>query len=198
MLSFYERYGLLNMKEFYTIDVAGIKRDLPLCRLTDELYIGAFVIFGDVELTEVSAKALLEKAPDFDIMVTAESKGIPLAHEMARQSGKNTYILARKAPKLYMKNVIKTEVKSITTSKVQTLYIDQSDVDKMNGKRVLIVDDVISTGESLHALEALVERSGGTIVGRMAILAEGDAIGRPDITYVQKLPLFDKNGDPIQ
>lgn len=185
------------MKEFYTIDVAGVKRDLPLCRLTDDLYIGAFVIFGDVEMTEVSAKALLEKAPDFDIMVTAESKGIPLAHEMARQSGKNTYILARKAPKLYMKNVIKTEVKSITTAKVQTLYIDQSDVEKMRGKRVLIVDDVISTGESLHALEALVEQSGGEIVGRMAILAEGDAIDRPDITYVQKLPLFDKNGDPI-
>lgn len=186
------------MKEFYTIDVAGVKRDLPLCRLTDELYIGAFVIFGDVELCEVSAKALLEKAPEFDIMVTAESKGIPLAHEMARQSGKNTYILARKAPKLYMKNVIKTEVKSITTSRVQTLYIDQSDVDRMRGKRVLIVDDVISTGESLHALEALVERSGGQIVGRMAILAEGDAIDRPDITCVQKLPLFDKNGNPIQ
>lgn len=185
------------MKEFYTIDVAGIKRDLPLCRLTDELYIGAFVIFGDVELTEVSARALLEKAPEFDVMITAESKGIPLAHEMARQSGKNTYILARKAPKLYMKNVIKTEVKSITTAKVQTLYIDQADVDKMNGKRVLIIDDVISTGESLHALEALVEQSGGEIVGRMAILAEGDAIDRPDITYVQKLPLFDKNGDPI-
>ena len=185
------------MKEFYTIDVAGVKRDLPLCSLTDDLYIGAFVIFGDVEMTEVSAKALLEKAPDFDIMVTAESKGIPLAHEMARQSGKNTYILARKAPKLYMKNVIKTEVKSITTAKVQTLYIDQSDVDKMRGKRVLIVDDVISTGESLHALEALVEQSGGEIVGRMAILAEGDAIDRPDITYVQKLPLFDKNGEPL-
>lgn len=188
----------LFMKEFYTIDVAGVKRDLPLCRLTDELYIGAFVIFGDVEMTEVSARALLEKAPDFDIMVTAESKGIPLAHEMARQSGKNTYILARKAPKLYMKNVIKTEVKSITTAKVQTLYIDQTDVDRMKGKRVLIVDDVISTGESLHALEALVEQSGGEIVGRMAILAEGDAIARPDITYVQKLPLFDRNGDPLQ
>ena len=186
------------MKEFYTIDVAGVKRDLPLCRLTDELYIGAFVIFGDVEMTEVSTRALLEKAPDFDIMVTAESKGIPLAHEMARQSGKNTYILARKAPKLYMKNVIKTEVKSITTAKVQTLYIDQTDVDRMKGKRVLIVDDVISTGESLHALEALVEQSGGEIVGRMAILAEGDAIDRTDITYVQKLPLFDRNGDPLQ
>ena len=188
----------ITMKEFYTIDVAGLKRDLPLCRLTDDLYIGAFVIFGDVELTEVSAKALLERAPEFDIMVTAESKGIPLAHEMARQSGKNTYILARKAPKLYMKNVIKTEVKSITTSKTQTLYIDGEDEEKMRGKRVLIVDDVISTGESLHALEALVEQSGGTIVGRMAILAEGDAIARDDITYVQKLPLFDRNGDPIQ
>ncbi len=186
------------MKEFYTIDVAGLKRDLPLCRLTDDLYIGAFVIFGDVELTEVSARALLEKAPEFDIMVTAESKGIPLAHEMARQSGKNSYILARKAPKLYMKNVIKTEVKSITTAKVQTLYIDQADADKMRGKRVLIVDDVISTGESLHALEALVEESGGQIVGRMAILAEGDAIDRDDITYVQKLPLFNKDGDPIE
>ena len=188
----------ITMKEFYTIDVAGLKRNLPLCRLTDDLYIGAFVIFGDVELTEVSAKALLERAPEFDIMVTAESKGIPLAHEMARQSGRNTYILARKAPKLYMKNVIKTEVKSITTSKTQTLYIDGEDEEKMRGKRVLIVDDVISTGESLHALEALVEQSGGTIVGRMAILAEGDAIDRQDITYVQKLPLFDRNGDPIQ
>ncbi len=186
------------MKEFYTIDVAGVRRDLPLCKLTDELYIGAFVIFGDVEMTEVSARELLKRAPEFDVLVTAESKGIPLAHEMARQSGMNTYILARKAPKLYMKNVIKTEVKSITTSKVQTLYIDQADVDRMNGKRVLIVDDVISTGESLHALEALVERSGGEIVGRMAILAEGDAISRTDITYVQELPLFDKNGEPIK
>ena len=185
------------MKEFYTIDVAGLKRDLPLCPLSDDLYIGAFVIFGDVELTEVSAKALLDKAPDFDILVTAESKGIPLAHEMARQSGKNTYVLARTAPKLYMKNVIKVEVKSITTAKVQTLYIDEEDEKKLRGKRVLIVDDVISTGESLHALEALVNRAGGNIVGRMAILAEGDAIGLPGSRYVQKLPLFDRNGDPI-
>lgn len=186
------------MKEFYTIDVAGVKRDLPLCALTDELYIGAFVIFGDVELTVAAAKALLEKAPEFDIMITAESKGIPLVYEMSRQSGMHNYILARKAPKLYMKNVIKTEVKSITTARVQTLYLDQSDVDKMAGKRVLIVDDVVSTGESLHALEVLVERAGGIIAGKMAILAEGDAIKRDDILYVQKLPLFDKNGDPIE
>lgn len=185
------------MKEYYTIDVAGVKRDLPLCELTDELYIGAFVIFGDVELTVASAEALLKKAPEFDVMVTAESKGIPLVHEMARQSGMNTYVLARKAPKLYMKNIIKTEVKSITTAKVQTLYIDQLDVDKMKGKRVLIVDDVISTGESLHALEVLVEQAGGIIAGKMAILAEGDARDRDDIQFVQYLPLFDKNGDPL-
>ena len=185
------------MKEYYTIDVAGVKRDLPLCELTDELYIGAFVIFGDVELTVASAEALLKKAPEFDVMVTAESKGIPLVHEMARQSGMNTYVLARKAPKLYMKNIIKTEVKSITTERVQTLYIDQTDVDKMKGKRVLIVDDVISTGESLHALEVLVKEAGGIIAGKMAILAEGDAKDRDDIQYVQYLPLFDKNGEPL-
>ena len=185
------------MKEYYQIDVAGVKRDLPLCELTDELYIGAFVIFGDVELTVASAKALLAKAPAFDIMVTAESKGIPLVHEMARQSGQNSYILARKAPKLYMKNVIKTEVKSITTERIQTLYIDQIDVDRMKGKRVLIVDDVISTGESLHALEVLVREAGGIIAGKMAILAEGDARNRDDIQFIQYLPLFDKNGDPI-
>lgn len=185
------------MKEFYTIDVAGVKRDLPLCELTDELYIGAFVIFGDVELTVASAKALLEKAPPFDIMITAESKGIPLVYEMARQAGMKDYILARKAPKLYMKNIIKTEVKSITTARVQTLYLDQSDVDKMHGRRVLIVDDVISTGESLHALEVLVKEAGGEIAGKMAILAEGDAVDRDDILYVQKLPLFDRNGEPI-
>ena len=185
------------MKEYYTIDVAGLKRDLPLCPLNDDLYIGAFVIFGDVELTVASAKALLEKAPPFDIMITAESKGIPLAHEMARQSGAADYLLARKAPKLYMKNVIKTEVQSITTAGVQTLYLDQKDMDKMHGKRVLIVDDVISTGESLHALEVLVKEAGGEIAGKMAILAEGDAAERDDILYIQKLPLFDANGEPI-
>ena len=186
------------MKEFYTIDVAGVQRDLPLCALTDELYIGAFVIFGDVELTEVSAKALLERAPKFDIMITAESKGIPLVYEMARQAGSPYYILARKAPKLYMKKIIKTEVKSITTARVQTLYLDQSDNERMRGKRVLIVDDVISTGESLHALEVLVEEAGGIIAGKMAILAEGDAVHRDDIIYLQKLPLFDRNGDTIE
>ena len=185
------------MKEFYEIDVAGVKRNLPLCKLNENLYIGAFVIFGDVEMTVNSAKALLEKAPEFDVMVTAESKGIPLIHEMARQSGRNSYILARKAPKLYMKNVIMTEVHSITTAHVQALYLDKEDIDAMKGKRVAIVDDVISTGESLHALEELVNRAGGNIVARMAILAEGDATKRDDLIYLQKLPLFDKDGEPL-
>ena len=185
------------MKEYYPITVAGVKRDLPLCELTDDLYIAAFVIFGDVELTMAAAEALLAKAPAFDVMITAESKGIPLIHEMARQSGMNTYVLARKAPKLYMKNIMKTEVKSITTSSVQTLYIDGTDKEKLCGKRVLIVDDVISTGESLHALEVLVKEAGGTVAGKMAILAEGDAQKREDILYLEPLPLFNTDGEPI-
>ncbi len=185
------------MKETYPITVAGVRRELPLCKLNDEMMIGAFVIFGDVELTVASAKALLEKAPDFDVMLTAESKGIPLIHEMARQSGKNTYILARKSPKLYMKNVIRTDVRSITTARVQTLCLDEKDVELMKGRRVLVVDDVISPGESLHALEELVRMAGGEIAARMAILAEGDATKRDDILYLEKLPLFDKNGEPL-
>lgn len=182
------------MDHFYDITVAGVRRRLPLCKLTDELYIAAFVIFGDVELTAASAKALLEIAPEHDIMITAESKGIPLVYEMARQSGENSYLIARKAPKLYMKNVVSTEVTSITTAKKQTLYIDSDDVEKMNGKRVLIIDDVISTGESLRAVEKLVKQSGGIVAGRMAILAEGDAKYRDDIQYLEYLPLFGPDG----
>jgi adenine phosphoribosyltransferase len=186
------------MYMFYHINIAGLERDLKICPLNENLSIAGFVMFGDVEVTEHCAAELLKRAPAFDVMITAESKGIPLVYEMARQCGAAQYLLARKAPKLYMKNVIKTEVKSITTARVQTLYLDQTDMDKMRGKRVLIVDDVISTGESLHALEVLVETSGGIIAGKMAILAEGDAIDRDDILYVQKLPLFDKDGEPIE
>ncbi len=182
------------MKDTYELHVAGVTRQLPLCRVNDELYIAAFVIFGDVELTQATAGALLKAAPAHDIIITAESKGIPLAYEMARQSGESKYLIARKAPKLYMKNVFKTEVKSITTANVQSLCIDQEDADAMRGKRVLIVDDVISTGESLVALEKLVTEAGGNIVGKMAILAEGDAQDREDIIYLEKLPLFNPDG----
>ncbi len=182
----------------YTLNVAGLKRDLPICRVSDELYIGAFVIFGDVELTEACARDLLKKAPDHDILITAESKGIPLVYEMARQHGENRYLIARKAPKLYMRNVFSTEVNSITTARKQTLCIDQDDADFMRGRRVLIVDDVISTGESLKAVEKLVKQAGGIIVGRMAILAEGDAQYRDDIIYLEKLPVFNKDGQPLE
>ena len=184
------------MKQFYEMEIAGVRRKLPICRLNDELCIGAFVIFGDVELTVACAKALLEKAPDYDVMITAESKGIPLAYEMARQNGTG-YLLARKAPKLYMKDVKGVEVKSITTEKRQMLYLDRIDLDSMRDKRVLIVDDVISTGESLYGLEQLVEAAGGIICGRCAILAEGKAADRTDLTYLEYLPLFDANGDPL-
>ena len=182
------------MKDYYDLHVAGLERRLPLCRVSDELYIGAFVIFGDVELTAACARELNKIAPEHDILITAESKGIPLVHEMARQSGENHYLLARKAPKLYMRNVFSTEVNSITTAKKQILCIDQEDADAMRGKRVLIVDDVISTGESLKAVETLVEKAGGIIVGRMAILAEGAAKDRKDILFLEHLPLFNPDG----
>ena len=184
------------MEQFYEMKVAGLTRQLPLCNVSDELYIGAFVIFGDVELTVNSARELLKVAPEHDIMITAESKGIPLVYEMARQSGENKYLIARKAPKLYMKNVVSTEVTSITTAKKQMLYIDSEDVALMKGKRVLIIDDVISTGESLRAVEKLVKQSGGIVAGRMAILAEGDAKYRDDIQYLEYLPLFNADGTP--
>ncbi|MDD6316327.1 MAG: phosphoribosyltransferase family protein [Clostridia bacterium] len=182
---------------YYRMHVAGLERDLPLCPISDQLNIGAFVIFGDVELTCACASELLKRAPEYDYLITAESKGIPLAHEMARQHGDDTYFLARKSVKLYMRDVISAEVQSITTAARQTLYLDGHLAAKMKGKRILIVDDVISTGESLHAIEALVEKAGGQICGRMAILAEGDAQAREDIIYLEKLPLFDREGRPL-
>ena len=177
------------MDEFYTLQVAGLTRKLPVCRLNEKMSIAAFIMFNDVELTVACAKELLAKAPEFDVLGTAEAKGIPLAYEMSRQSGK-PYITARKGVKLYMKNPVKIDDQSITTANKQTLVIDQSDIDQMNGKRLLLVDDVISTGGSMHAIEALVSKSSGTIVGRCAVLAEGDAAERKDIFFLQTLPLF--------
>lgn len=179
------------MSEFYSLQVAGLQRDLPLCPVNEKLDIAAFVMFSDVELTIACATELLTRVPEFDVLITAESKGIPLAYEMARQSGKK-YILARKSVKLYMKRPVAVEVKSITTTKLQTLYLDIDDMEYLKGKRVLIVDDVISTGESLSALQQLVEKSEGNIVASAAVLAEGDAAERTDIIFLEKLPLFFK------
>lgn len=177
------------MSKMYNITVAGVNRDLPICRVNENLSIAAFIMFSDVELTVACAKALLEKVPEFDVIVTAEAKGIPLAYEMSRQSGKK-YIPARKGAKLYMSEPIVVKDKSITTANAQTLVLDKKDLDYMDGKRVLIVDDVISTGGSLHALENLVSQSKGEIVGRAAVLAEGDAADRKDIIFLEYLPLF--------
>ncbi len=178
----------------YKMNIAGLDRDLPLCKVTDDLYIGAFVIFGDPELTVACASELLKKAPEYDYLVTAEAKSIPLIHEMARQNGNQRYIIARKYPKLYMRDIITAKVRSITTDKEQVLYLDGNEAKLMKGKRILIVDDVISTGESLRAIEELVNVAGGEVVGRMCILAEGDAISRGDITYLEELPLFNADG----
>lgn len=180
----------------YEMDIAGMKRDLPLCRVTDDLYIGAFVIFGDVELTVHCATALLKLAPDYDYLIAPEAKAIPLLYEMARQSGAEKYFLARKKAKAYMSEVFAVDVTSITTQGVQTLVMDREEARQMEGKRMLILDDVISTGESLRAMEVLVEKAGGIVAGKMAILAEGEAAKREDIITLAALPLFNADGTP--
>ncbi len=184
-------------QKYYHMTIAGCERDLPLCPLNDQLMIGAFVIFGDPELTTAAATELLARVPAYDYLITAEAKGIPLAHEMARLAGNQKYMLARKGPKLYMRDILDVSVHSITTNREQHLYLDGVDAALMKGKRILIVDDVISTGESLHALETLVAEAGGQVCGRACILAEGDATVRPDLVYLEKLPLFNSNGEPI-
>ena len=173
----------------YEMDVAGLKRELPICKVTDDLHIGAFVMFGDVELTVHCASELLKRAPEYDYLIAPEAKAIPLVYEMARQSGANKYFVARKGAKAYMQGVF-----SITTMGVQHLVLDTEDAKLIRGKRMLLVDDVISTGESLHALETLVTEAGGIVAGRMAPLAEGDAAERSDIIYLAKLPLFNADG----
>ncbi len=182
------------MEKTYTLHVAGLTRELPICKVNENMSIAAFVMFSDVELTIACAKKLIEVCPEFDVILTAEAKGIPLAYEMSRQSGK-VYIPARKMSKLYMENPVEIEVKSITTNRKQHLYLDQHEMDVMKGKRVLIVDDVISTGGSLYALEVLAGKAGANIVGKAAVLAEGVAADRDDIIFLEHLPLFFKNAE---
>ena len=179
----------------YTMNIAGLDRDLPLCKVADDLYIGAFVMFGDAEITVACARELLARAPkDYDYLLTAEAKSIPLIHEMARQSGAKTYFIARKGMKVYLTDPIHVTVHSITTQHEQDLYLSGEDAARIRGKRILIVDDVISTGDSLKAMEELVVDADGTVAGRMAVLAEGDAQNRDDIIYLNPLPLFNADG----
>ena len=182
------------MDKTYRMTIAGLERELPLFKVADNLCIAAFIMFGDVEMTKACASELLKKAPEHDVIVTAECKSLPLVYEMARQSNNDNYIVCRKAPKVYMKDVITTEVNSITTVQMQKLCIGEDDINSIRGKRVLIVDDVISTGDSLEAIEYLVNKAGGNVVGKMAVLAEGDAIDRQDIIVLEPLPLFNEDG----
>lgn len=182
---------LNDMQKYFKMTIAGCERELALCPISDKMDIAAFIMFGDVELTEKAATELLKKCPPHDIIVTAEAKGIPLAYEMARQ-GCRKYFVARKATKLYMRNPLKVEVRSITTDRLQHLYLSEEEVEDIRGKRILIADDVISTGESLMAVEKLITEAGGKIVGRAAVLAEGDAAQRDDIIFLEPLPLFAK------
>lgn len=180
----------------YPMHVAGLVRDLPICKVTEDFYIGVFIMFGDAELTVACARDLLKLAEelDYDYLLTAEAKSIPLIHEMARQSGAEKYFIARKGPKVYMPDPISVEDRSITTLGVQQLFLGRDDADLIKGKKILIVDDVISTGGSLHAMETLVAKAGGTVAGRMAVLAEGDAKNRDDIKFLAPLPTFKADG----
>ena len=179
------------MSEFYTMKIAGLERNLEKFPVSDSLDIAAFIIFGDVELTVAGCKELLSRVPEFDVILTPEAKSIPIAYEMARQCGK-PYIIARKGVKVYMRNSLEVKVTSITTKKEQRLYLGETEVNMIKGKRVLIVDDVISTGESLSATRELVKRAGAVEAAACAFLAEGDAADRDDIIFLEKLPLFFK------
>lgn len=180
------------MAAYYTLHIAGLTRELKICSISDKLDIAAFILFSDVELTEACAKELAARVPACDYILTAESKGIPLAYEMSRQLGV-PYIVARKSVKGYMTDVLSVQVKSITTAAVQTLYLDGDKAAWMRGKRILVVDDVVSTGDSLRALHQLVQSAGGTVAGNAAPPAEGDAASRDDLIYLEKLPLFFKD-----
>ena len=191
-LAFKEDISMLT----YPMEIAGLKRELPLCKITDDLYIGAFICFGDAELTVACARDLLKLVPaeEYDYLFTAEAKSIPLIHEMARQSGAEKYFIARKGAKAYMPDPLCVEDKSITTAGTQKLYLGRDDADLIRGKRILIIDDVISTGGSLLAMEALIKEAGGTVAGRIAVLAEGNAAERTDIKFLAPLPLFNADG----
>lgn len=179
------------MSEYYTLKIAGLTRELEKFPVSDKLDIAAFIIFGDVELTIKATEELLKKLPEFDVILTPEAKSIPIAYEMARQSGK-PYIIARKGVKVYMRNPLSVSVNSITTQNEQHLYLGETEVNMIKGKKVLIVDDVISTGESLTAVRELVAAAGAKEAAACAFLAEGDAADRDDIVFLEKLPLFFK------
>ena len=174
----------------YTLHVAGLTRELPIIKLSYDLSIASIVILGDTEIVRKTAPIIAKKLPEVDFIVTAEAKGIPLAYEISRILNLNEYVVARKSIKAYMEEPIEVEINSITTTNSQKLYLNNRDAKKIKGKRIALVDDVISTGQSLKALERLVEKAGGKVLAKAAILAEGDAKDRKDIIFLEALPTF--------
>jgi len=174
----------------YSIEVAGVKRELPVIKINDEISIASFVVLGDTELICAAAKELKEKLPEADIFVTAEAKGIPLAQELARIMDMPKYIVARKSIKSYMQNPIVRKVKSITTKDEQILCLDGIDVEYLKGKKVLLVDDVVSTGESINELKELTKEAGAEVVGKVSILTEGNDDSNSDVIALGNLPVF--------
>lgn len=181
--------------EEYKIELCGVSRTLPFIPISETMAFASFVVLGDTELVSTCAPFLVKEIGQVDAVVTAEAKGIALAYEISRLLGLKEFIVARKSTKSYMKNVVSASVHSITTQGEQHLYLDGADADKIRGKRVCLLDDVISTGESLHAMEVLMQNAGAAVVKKAAILAEGDAAEREDIIFLQKLPLFQKTGE---
>lgn len=176
--------------EFYDLKVANLERKLPIIRITDSLEIASFVLLGDCEMVLCAAKELQKKIPEVDYLITAEAKGIPLIQELSRLLGMKRYFVARKSIKPYMTEPFVTEVYSITTQERQILCLEKEESEMIHGKRILIVDDVISSGDSIKAMESLIKKAGGKVAGKAAILAEGDSADRKDIIYLEKLPVF--------
>ena len=179
----------------YCLKVAGLERQLPYVDINDEIAFASFVVISDTELVSAAGKQLAEKIGECDVIVTAEAKGIALSYEISRQLGHKGFVVARKSEKSYMRDILETSVKSITTVSQQHLYLDGSDIEKIRGRNVCLIDDVVSTGESLAALENLVNKAGAKVVARACILAEGNAADRDDIIFLEKLPLFRKLSD---
>lgn len=173
----------------------GLKRKLPYVQIGENLALASFVVISDTELIQTVAPELLRRLPEVDMLMTAEAKGICLTYELSRLMGMKGFVVARKSRKPYMQNAVSHTVRSITTQKEQTLWLDGCDADKIKGKRVALIDDVIATGESIGAIEALAKTAGAEVVAKAAILAELETVHRPDIIYIKEHFVFRPNPD---
>lgn len=181
--------------KYFDFEICGLTRKLPYVQISDKLRLASFVCLSDTELVQTVAPELVKRLPEVDYLMTAEAKGICLTYEMSRIMGMKEFIVARKSRKPYMVNPVSHHVFSITTQKDQTLWLDGCDADKIRGKRVALIDDVIATGESLAAIESLAQTAGANVVARAAILAELGAVNRKDIIYLKEHYVFRVNPD---